>query len=92
MADVTSESADSVGAISKFARNRPSSLKLEPLLHSNSLPTITPQQQPTNVRAVNISFSDLSYSVKTGIKRGKSADMFMAITVFKLHAEKLKGW
>ncbi|KAJ9584325.1 hypothetical protein L9F63_021325, partial [Diploptera punctata] len=70
MADGTSESADSVGAIKKFAKNRPSSLKLEPLLpYSNcNTPTITPQKQVT-VRNVNLTFSDLSYSVKTGIKR-----------------------
>jgi hypothetical protein len=62
----------------RLAARRPHIPKLETLRHSppHSSPTLgstIPQpttEQCASSRAVNISFSELSYSVKTGIKRG----------------------
>jgi hypothetical protein len=81
-----SDSSGSVAADSattlfsaRLAARRPQIPKLEPLRHSPPLssPTLVsaiPQsstEQCASSRAVNISFSELSYSVKTGIKRGR---------------------
>ncbi|PSN40867.1 hypothetical protein C0J52_20556 [Blattella germanica] len=65
--DISGESVDCVSQLSsRLAAKRPAALNLEPLKHSppnTATPVVTS-------RAVNLSFSDLSYSVKTGIKRG----------------------
>jgi len=77
-------SAASVGVDSKttvntkFAARRPPPLKLETFTHSPPLtsPTLVTPTQPstehfTATRPIHISFSDISYYVKTGIKRGR---------------------
>ncbi|XP_069705051.1 ATP-binding cassette sub-family G member 4-like [Periplaneta americana] len=58
------DSAGGGGIGARLAAKRPASLKLEPLLKSAP----APPQFPSH-RTVNLSFQDLSYSVKTGIKR-----------------------
>jgi len=77
-------SAASVGVDSKttvntkFAARRPPPLKLETFTHSPPLSssTLVTAPQPstenfTETRPIHISFSEISYYVKTGIKRGK---------------------
>jgi hypothetical protein len=77
---VSSVSADSKTTLfnARLTARRPKSLKLETVTHSHSLssPTsvssipVPSTQQYATSKTVNLSFSELSYSVKTGIKRG----------------------
>jgi len=76
-------SAASVGVESKttvntkFAARRPPPLKLETFTHSPPLTSSTlvttpqPSTEHFTTRPIHISFSEISYYVKTGIKRGK---------------------
>lgn len=79
---VESVSADSETILfnTRLAAKRPATLKLENCRHPPHLSPITtvstsPQpsiEQYAASRTLNLSFSELSYSVKTGIRRGRS--------------------